>query len=217
MECILCEQYNKQQIICKNCYKLLTPIGHACKYCSKPLISKSQNICSECQKEPPAYTKMYTKFQYEEPLKMLIHKFKYHNSLYLTSLLTEIMLKAPINYDEVGLIIPVPLSKNRIRQRGYNQAAILAKSIAKKLKAPYSDNYLRKIIDTPNQVEITGEHRRKNLKNAFIISPKYNYQTVTIIDDIFTTGSTANEIALTLKANGVNKVNVWCCARAITK
>lgn len=212
--CILCDKYNsKHQMICDDCYNLLTILGHACTQCSKPLCSTSQKLCADCQQNPPAYTKVFTAFLYEEPLKMLIHNFKYHGNIFLTSFLTELLLKAPISQTDLGLIIPTPLSKKSMQNRGYNQSAILAKSIAKKLKTPYSDNYLQKIINTPKQVSITGYQRRNNLNNAFKCI-KSNYKTITVIDDLLTTGSTANAIASTLKTNGVETINIWCCARA---
>lgn len=212
--CILCEKYHsKYQVICDNCYKLLTPIGHSCDICCKPLSSIYQSICADCNKNPPAFTKVFSAFVYEEPLKTLIHNFKYHRGLFVTSLLVELLLKAPINQNDLGLIIPTPLSKNSIKNRGYNQAAILANKIAKKLKTPYANDYLRKIINTPKQVSISGIARRNNLNNAFACSNS-NYKTITIIDDILTTGSTAHAMAQTLKNCGVEKVYIWCCARA---
>ncbi len=211
--CVLCDKYNSNyQTICDNCYSLLTPLNNGCSQCRKPLTSISQKLCPNCQQNPPAFAKVYTAFQYEEPLKMLIHNFKYHRNLYLTSFLTELMLKAPVQPAELGLIIPAPLSKKSMQTRGYNQAAILAKAIAKKLKVPYEDNYLQKIINTPNQVAISGVQRRNNLNNAFTCN-KSNYQTITVVDDILTTGSTAHAMANTLKASGVEQVNIWCCAR----
>ena len=212
--CLLCDSFsNTYKIICENCYQLLNKLGHACAQCAQPLVSLSQEICSVCQQDSPAFNKVYTAFQYDELLKILIHSFKYHKGLYLTNFLTELMLEAPINQSELGLIVPTPLSKRRMRFRGYNQAAILAKSISKKINAPYADNYLQKIIDTPSQAAITGPQRHKNLKNAFKCN-EIPYDTVTVIDDILTSGSTANEIAITLKSSGVKRVNIWCCARA---
>lgn len=212
--CILCDTYScKYQIICDDCANLLTPLKHACTICSKPLSLTSLEICADCYQTPPAYTKVYCAFLYEEPLKTIIHNFKYHRALYFSDFLTKLMLKTTINQNEIGVIIPTPLSKQRMLSRGYNQAAILGKSIAKSLKAPYADNYLYKTINTPNQVTVSGEQRKQNLKNAFLCK-KFEYPIVTIVDDILTTGSTAHAMALALKAKGVTRVNILCCARA---
>jgi len=224
--CVLCDTYgSKNKIICDNCYNLLGRIEHACVICNKPLLTDYVEMCADCYKMPPAYDKVYCAFLYEEPLKTIIQNFKYHRALYFSDFLIKLMLKAIINKHELGLIIPTPLSLQSMQSRGYNQAAILAKSIAKTLKIPYADGYLHKTINTPNQAKISGDARRKNLENAFSckrigIWPKFStknygeYPIVTIIDDILTTGSTAHAMALTLKENGVERVNIWCCARA---
>lgn len=102
----------------------------------------------------------------------------------------------------------------RIKQRGYNQAAILAKALAKKLKLPCDLLHCQKIINTPPQASLDREQRHKNLHQAFRVRT-LPYQHVALIDDLLTTGSTANELALTLKKAGIQRVDVWCCARTI--
>jgi len=102
----------------------------------------------------------------------------------------------------------------RLKQRGFNQAAVLTQSLGKKLNLPYRLNSCQKIINTAPQARLNGEQRQTNLKQAFI-AEKLPYQHVMLVDDLLTTGSTANELALTLKKVGVQRVDIWCCARAV--
>ncbi|MDF1757300.1 MAG: ComF family protein [Legionellaceae bacterium] len=212
--CILCNQYHyEKHAICANCNDFLIPIGHSCRICSIPLANIEISICNSCSLCKPYVDKVFTGFLYEEPLRSLLHKFKYQHSLYLTSLLTEIMLQAKINERMFQCLIPVPIHKKRLQERGFNQAAVLAMHLSKIIKVPYDIKSCRKIINTPSQASLKSKERKINLINAFSVRD-LKYKEVTLIDDLMTTGSTANEIAKTLKENGVHKVYLWCCARA---
>jgi ComF family protein len=104
----------------------------------------------------------------------------------------------------------------RLQQRGFNQAAILAKKLAKQLALPcYLDRCKKKWQTTP-QAELSGEERRKHLRHVFSVED-LPFEHVFIIDDLMTTGCTANELAYALKKSGVQQVTVWCCARAIPR
>ncbi|MGL5742893.1 MAG: ComF family protein [Legionella sp.] len=113
-------------------------------------------------------------------------------------------------------LIPVPMHPQRIRHRGFNQAAILAKLLAKKLKCAYDLTCCHKIHNTEPQANLDGEQRQKNLRRAFQSKP-IPYDHVAIIDALLTTGSTANELAFSFKETGIKQVDVWCCARTVGK
>lgn len=102
----------------------------------------------------------------------------------------------------------------RLKQRGFNQAVVLAKLLANTLNIPYDYTCCQKTINTAPQASLDGKQRQKNLHNAFNVS-SVPYQHVVLIDDLLTTGATANELALTLKKNGVQRVDIWCCARTV--
>ena len=125
MVCILCDQYLfTQKILCEHCYKLLQPLNNICAVCSKQLLHISQTTCSDCINNPPIFDKIYSAFAYEEPLKHILHKFKYHDALYLKSLISSLLLKVSLQDSDIGCLVPVPLAKQKLQQRGYNQAAI---------------------------------------------------------------------------------------------
>jgi len=151
---------------------------------------------------------VFASYRFEEPLRTLLHDFKYRESLHLAKFLSSIMGEIP----PTECLIPVPSHKKRLRQRGFNHAVILAQHLAKKIQRPYLTSHIQKIIDTPSQAKLDASERRRNLQNAFKIKA-LPYQHVTLIDDLITTGSTANELALQLKAQGVARVDLWCIAK----
>lgn len=195
----------------------LIPLGPACKQCASPLPDESYLICGLCIKKPPHFDNTLIGYTFEEPLRSLLHQFKYYNGLYLSTFLSQLILntvkKTPA-YPQC--LIPVPMHPKRIKQRGFNQAAILTKIVAKKLQLPFDLTSCQKRINTSPQASLDGEQRQKNLHKAFFV-PALPYEHVAIIDDLLTTGSTANELALTLKRSGVKQVDIWCCARTINK
>ena len=213
--CTLCNHpHRDHDAICKSCAQLLKPITHPCQICCRPLPSHDFLLCGLCLKNKPHFDRVITHYLFEEPLRSLLHALKYENALYLRRFLAQLMLDA---YDEniaqADCLIPIPLHPERMRQRGFNQAAELAKIIARKIHSPYNTKLCRKITNPLPQVGLNGKARETNLRHSFEVK-KSTYQHVILIDDIITTGSTANEVARTLKHQGVMRVDVWCCARA---
>lgn len=217
--CTLCNQFHKgKHAICGLCTEFMPALGQKCYSCAYPLPDASEAVCGRCIKKPPHFDRAVVAYQFAEPLRSLLHRFKYHNGLYLGSFLCHLIENAWESQGDAKpqCLIPVPMHPSRIKQRGFNQAAILAQLLAKKLRLPCDVFSGQKIINTPPQASLDKEQRKKNLRHAFT-SKKLPYQHVAIIDDLLTTGSTANEFALTLKKAGVHHVDLWCCARTVGK
>jgi ComF family protein len=203
--------------VCTPCIELMPPLGPACQHCAYPLPDADYLVCGHCIKKPPHFDRAFVGYKFEEPLRSLLHHFKYHNGLYLSSFLSHLIVQSVHNQPEMPeCLIPVPMHAQRIRSRGFNQAAILAQALAKKLQIPCDLSRCQKIMNTVPQASLDREQRQKNLRCAFI-SKKLPYQHVALIDDLLTTGATANELALTLKKSGVKRVDIWCCARTVSK
>jgi ComF family protein len=203
--------------LCAACYHALEKMEDQCYCCAKPFAihSSTPRLCGKCQKNPPAFNKTYSPFIHQGAIRYLINQLKfkgaYKNSRLLGLLLANYLEK---NAELPGLIIPVPLHSNRYKQRGFNQTHEIAKTIAKELDLAIDISCCQRIKNTPHQISLTAKQRRKNIKNAFQVTklPKVNH--IAILDDVMTTGATANELARRLKIAGVNRVDVWLCARA---
>lgn len=212
--CVLCNQYHQDRIaICLPCLQLLSPIGPACYHCALPLPDKDFPVCGHCCKKKPHFDQAIAAYHFEEPLRTLLHEFKYHEGLYLCSFLATLITTAiPPEALKTQCLLPVPLHRKRLQQRGFNQAAELVKQLGRQLKIPYDLSHCKKIINTAPQAGLNAAQRQRNLRHAFTVQP-LPYQHVTLVDDLLTTGSTVNELAKILKQQGVNRVDVWCCAR----
>ncbi|KTD57278.1 ComF family protein [Legionella shakespearei] len=216
--CTLCNQFHKSTLaVCAECIQLMSRLGCRCVQCAYPLPDDGYLICGHCIKNPPHFDATFIAYSFEEPLRSLLHQFKYYNGLYLANLFCHLMVQAwDTDRPKPQCLIPVPMHPSRLKARGFNQAAILTKLLARKLSLPFDLTSCKKVINTAPQAGLDSEQRQKNLKGVFHTAPM-TYEHVALVDDLLTTGSTANEIAFSLKNAGVKRVDVWCCARTIVK
>lgn len=190
-------------------------LGPKCTYCAYPLVDASYPICGLCIKKKPHFDRAFIHYAFEEPLRSLIHQFKYQKGFFLSSFLSHLMLHSlEVADNRPECLIPVPMHAQRMKRRGFNQAAVLTQALAKYLRLPYDFTSCQKIRNTLPQVHLDKKERKRNLRLAFKVK-KLPYRHVALVDDLLTTGCTANELAYTLKQSGVEQVDVWCCARTI--
>lgn len=203
---------------CPDCQQQLPPLPEAtCRRCALPYATdiSDNHLCGSCLKEtPPLFEKVIAGGIYDAALKEAIHRFKYRGKINLDLPLSDLIANRLTDMKTVDLIIPVPLHKKRLRQRTYNQSALLARLIAKRLDRPFSTQQLLRHRDTPPQQGQNATERKKNLKNAFSLSEPLNGEHILLIDDVLTTGATVRECCRVLKNNGAGKVTVAVLARA---
>lgn len=214
--CILCaQQHETKQPICERCQALLIPLINPCKQCATPTPPEllQDHRCRFCITNPPPLDAIFAPYRFEDPLRTLLHEFKYHDKIFLAPFLANLMTNClPSSIRSKTCLVPVPSYRKRIHERGYNQSAILCQYLSKKTKFPYLMNQIKKIKHTPPQAGLDKKTRQQNLKNAFQCR-HIPYTHVILVDDLVTTGSTANEIAITLKQSGVSSVSLWCVAK----
>lgn len=217
-KCLLCDQILDQHTapsenFCICCHQTLPFITTACPICAAVL--DKPDICGQCLTRPPYFEFSLSAFEFLQPVSYLIYKFKYQHQFYLGHILSLELCRAILmmNARLPDLIIPVPLHKKRLRQRGFNQSAIIARHLAKKLKIPCKNNYLARHKFSAPQVELSARQRRIAVNNAFIINHHRHYRHIALIDDVVTTTHTVNQAAKALKLGGTNMVSVWSLAR----
>jgi ComF family protein len=153
-------------------------------------------------------------------LRQAIHLLKYHGKLQVQRPLLQLAIT---HFDDhfptipFDAIIPVPLHYNRLIEREFNQATLLARGLARYLDVPVFEQLLVRVRSTRPQVDLTGRARRQNVRQAFAVTnpPALADKVVLIVDDVLTTGATLGEIAKTLKAAGAKQVDVFALARVI--
>ena len=214
--CVVCNQYHQGRVaVCAACHELLTPLGPVCYHCAQPLPDSDFLVCGHCCIKKPSFDRVIAATRFEEPIRSLLHEFKYHEGLYLCSFFATLIVAAmPQDALKTECLIPVPMHPNRLRLRGFNHAAELVKQLGATLNLPYELSVCKKTINTPPQACLDAKQRQQNLRHVFYVKP-LPFQHITLVDDLMTTGSTANEIAKTFKKQGVNRVDVWCCSRAL--
>ncbi|MDN3221800.1 ComF family protein [Pseudomonas nunensis] len=218
--CLLCsEPADDITPICTACETELPWLGDHCQTCALPLPA-SGLTCGQCLQQPPAFERVAAPWTYGFPVDTLITRFKHNAKWPFGRLLGELLAQfLQHRFDEdlerPDLLIPVPLATRRLRQRGFNQAAMLARWLSEYLDIPCDETLLLRIQDTSAQQELKAEARRRNLRNAFALAPGASVtgRHLALIDDVLTTGATAQTLARLLIDAGAARVDVYCLAR----
>ena len=210
--CFLCGDTSTKPV-CMACLADLPYQVSACRRCGKDL--KEIGVCSQCQKKPPPYTHVQAIFSYIYPLNKLIPAAKYNQNLAVLNLLGNLMAQHLTIEPCPDVLIPIPLHPKRLRQRGYNQSLELAKCITRHTGIMVNYTSCRRIKNTPPQASLKdATQRQANIQGAFqVLWTKPNWQHIVLIDDVMTTGGTVQELTNEFLKAGIQRIDVWCCAR----
>lgn len=204
------------KLICDSCREKLHYVSQVhCMKCGKPLLEEEEEYCIDCKKKKHSYVQGKSLYEYRS-IADSIYRFKYGKRREYAEFFGEELAKhfAPvIKRWKVEAIIPVPVHTSRKRERGYNQAELLADELGKHLGIPVEKNLIVRCKKTIPQKELKGAERQNNLKKAFkIVGNDVKLSTIIIVDDIYTTGSTVDEMVEVLKGTGIDKVYVLTLA-----
>lgn len=221
--CVLCGN-NSGQItnLCEACRQELPWLIGVCESCAVPLpaATPTSQFCGECLQQALPFTRVYALCRYEEPIDRLITALKFKHQLVYARLLGELLVERLqadwYQYEKLPeCLIPVPLHAQRLRERGFNQAIELARPIVKKIKIPLNIDACQRVRATQTQMALPATERQNNVKKAFAVNIKFNAKHVAILDDVMTTGHTIRELSKALRKVGVERIDIWCCARTI--
>jgi ComF family protein len=189
-----------------------------CRLCALALPASAE-VCGRCLRDPPPWSRAIAACDYGYPWDGLLAALKFHAALdlapSLAALLTSRLAQEPGS--ALDALLPVPLSDARLRERGYNQAALLADALAPARGLPVRGRWLLRIMDTPRQTALPRERRLANLRGAFAVEPtalpRLRGLRVALLDDVMTTGATLTAATMALRDAGVAEVQVWVVAR----
>ncbi|GAB2572077.1 hypothetical protein GCM10027066_14190 [Dyella jejuensis] len=171
--------------------------------------------CGGCLRKPPPWDAAWAPFRYAWPLDRLETRFKFNRDLAAGRVLATLWQRERCPASLPPLIVPVPLHRRRLRERGYNQALELARPLARALGIPYRHDLLRRIRHTEAQTGLDAVQRRRNLRTAFALNHAASLPAhIVLLDDVCTTGATLEACTHVLKRAGVMRVDVWTLARA---
>lgn len=214
--CLLCGGATRDGNPCPACRQALPRLPPSrCPTCAVPTVDGS--LCGDCLQRPPAFDSTVAALEYRFPVDAMIRRFKYAGDLAtgqaLGRLFAEHAAAGAVPMPE--LLIPMPLHPARLKARGFNQAAELARLIARQLGIPVSQALCARVRDTPEQAQLSWDERRRNVRGAFSCSWGVDGLHAAVVDDVLTTGATLNELARALKRCGAARVSAWVVARTV--
>jgi len=217
--CVVCDKVlsklEKEVGICKKCSKSVKLIGSDyCMKCGVPMRDKSQVYCINCKDGAHVFDQSKAVFRYTGNMKNSMYRFKYANRRNYARCYAKFAVKQYgqwIRAKNIEAIIPVPMYEKKKRKRGYNQAEVFARALSELTRIPTMDKIVRRDVNTTAMKQLNRVKRKKNLLKAFILEENVvQFRKVLIVDDIYTTGTTIDEVAKVLKAGGVDEVYGLC-------
>lgn len=207
----------EEKILCSNCESTLNFLIDVCEICGSP---ENPSACPVCNSNEFVFDKARSVFPFSATVQNLIHELKYNEMKRITKYLGEHVSKYLHNFqpfENIDIIVPVPLHKVKKRARGFNQSELLSKEISIHMNWLHIPNLVLRNRFTDTQTKLDRKQRQENVSGAFILNSKINIQNknILIVDDVFTTGSTVNSICELLKKNHADRIFVLTIARAL--
>lgn len=214
-DCLLCSAASNNAVLCTNCNDHLPRLTtQRCPQCALP--TPNAEVCGACMKHAPYFDATAAIWQYDFPIDRMIQSLKYSRRLASADFFgAELALLAVPLVTPPDFILPVPLSAQRLQQRGFNQSIEIARPLARQLGIPLELKNIHRQRDTTPQTTLPWKERAKNIRHAFECRIDLTGKTVLVVDDVMTTGATLNELARTLKAHGAVRVENRVLARAL--
>lgn len=216
--CLLCGARVTGALLCPGCAKDLPALpDERCPRCALP--APGGHLCGHCLQHPPHFETTVAAHAYAFPVDALIKHCKYAGALALTETFAQAMAQAldrergaPPRPD---LLLPMPLHGDRLAQRGFNQAAEIARRLSTRLRVPWLASAARRLRNTPPQAGLDLEARRRNLRGAFQVDADLTGRRVALVDDVMTSGASLDELARAARKAGAAEVSAWVVARTL--
>lgn len=201
--------------LCESCVQHLPTLTFPCERCASPMTASTPSTCGACLANPPHTDSVRIAYPFVDPLRQLIHRFKYQQTLYLTALFSTLIQQTVVQTSpRPQVLIPVPIHPKRLAKRGFNQSILLANTLGRALQISVNRRCCQKIRETPAQILLPLNERKQNLLHSFQLTP-IPQTHIALIDDVYTSGATVQTLAKQFKQNGVERVDVWCIARTL--
>jgi ComF family protein len=197
---------------CADCRDEL-PGAHAprCPLCAEQ--TPGAQVCGRCLRHPPAFSRALAVASYAFPLDAVILRLKYGKDLALARPLAELLIERVRPEPKPDVVVGMPSSARRMRERGFNQANEIARRVAGALRTRFEPAAVVRVRDAAPQASLPLDQRAGNVRGAFVVEGSLAGCTVAVVDDVLTTGASLNELALTLRRAGATEVVGWVLAR----
>jgi ComF family protein len=212
-DCALCGARCGPEPLCQDCADGLPRLPEHCPRCALP--SPSASLCGTCLADPPHFDETTALWLYEFPCDRLVQALKYRAWLGLAPFFAWRLASHAAK--TADLLVPMPLHPERLAHRGFNQALEIARDLAARTGVVLEARAVRRVHNTAPQTDLPYEERAKNIRGAFETRVDLSGKTVAVVDDVMTTGATANELARVLKRAGAARVHNLVVARAVLR
>jgi len=210
--CVGCER-RASDVLCSTCFEALPMVGSpVCGRCGLPTAFATP-VCEECKNVDFGFESAKAPLKYEGVGKKIVHALKYRGYKRVVERLAVPLMLQILDDGRFDAVVPVPLHRSRLRKRGFNQAELLARGVAEKMKATVSDT-LQVVRTTRDQVELSAAQRRANVAGAFVATEPLRGRLL-LIDDVFTTGATMSACAASLIKAGAEEVHALSLCRTV--
>ena len=215
-QCAFCAAPCGRLLVCAPCHAGLARIDSACPLCALP--APAGMVCGACLAHPPPFAAAFAAFVYTFPLDRLMHAFKYggrlsHGEFFAAALAQRVALR-PLDMPWPDALVALPLAQTRQRQRGFDQAAEIARGVARMTGVALTTG-LRRTRDTPAQAALPWTQRAANVRGAFVADASLAGRRIAIVDDVMTTGATIASAASAMLRAGACGVEAWAVARTL--
>jgi ComF family protein len=200
---------------CTDCWRKLEFLQGGCERCGLPLKATDAEICGDCLAQPPRLARIRAAVAYDDISRSIALRLKYGRKTALGRTMARYMRPLVGDSHENCVLVPVPLHRRRLWSRGFNQSAIVARELSRRTGVPVDVDALKRIRSTPPLKGMGMRQRRRTVGGAFRANAELRGRTVILIDDVMTTGSTANACARVLKRAGAERVDLISWARVI--
>ncbi len=219
-DCLACNDLAINEPLCPSC-SIKMPELRKCPACATfiALTETEHYLCPACRHQAPAFVSAYAALPYQDRIRDILIAFKYHQQTGYRRQLADLLLTVYDRYypnTHFDAILPVPLHANRLAERGYNQAELLSYIVAKERNLSHQPQLLQRIKETAPLYELKRSQRIAELKGSFIAMPEAKGKNILLLDDIFTTGATAEICSQMLLKNQANSVSYLSVAAGYT-
>jgi ComF family protein len=214
--CALCSAAAHRCALCEPCRLALPVLPPGCPVCAQPSLGDA--ACAECLRKPPRFAATVAAHAYAFPLDRLIQALKYEHRLELAlplgDALADAVRRAPEPFAGVEAVVPLPLSRTRQRERGFNQSIEIGRIVARRTGLPLA-RLLSRTAHAPPQASLPWRARAGNVRGAFACADRLVGRHIAVLDDVMTTGATLDAAAAALIAAGAARVDAWVVARTL--
>lgn len=215
--CVMCGAADAISGWCAPCLESLPRNSNiCCELCATPMAAPAP-LCGACLRQRPHFDRLQTGLCFDYPLSGLIVAWKYQRCYELSGAFAELVRCFIPDTECIDVIVPVPLARQRLAERGFNQSAVLASAISDVTKCRYDDCLCWRNYNTESQANLDAAGRRKNLRNAFGVNEAVRGLSVLLVDDVATSCSTLSELSKSFKKHGAKRVEAWALTRAILR